>query len=176
MVLLHGLNGHSGTWRNNVSHFASRYRVIAPSLPVFRGPMNQVPIERYADHVEELLKRILVPESIVIFVGNSMGGWISMLLAIRRAFNAQSIVLEDTAGVRQEKSRESLARALEQGGYRVQIIWGSKDPVIPLEIGREFASKLPSARFTIVDSAGHVPHWDSPQEFNSIVDAFLKST
>jgi len=173
IVFLHGLNGHSGTWRKNVPHFSARCRTFALSLPTFRGPFSEVPIERYASYVDEFLSKMLLREiPRLTFVGNSMGGWISMLLAAEYPSLARSLVLEDTAGARQEESKD-LTRRLEEIRVPVQIVWGSEDNVLPLRVGKELAKRLPSANFTVVDSAGHVPHWERPDVFNRIVDQFL---
>ena len=37
ILLLHGLNSHSGTWRKNISALARDATVVAPSLPPHRG-------------------------------------------------------------------------------------------------------------------------------------------
>jgi pimeloyl-ACP methyl ester carboxylesterase len=53
------------------------------------------------------------------------------------------------------------------------IIWGESDRVLPLEIGQNVHKRLPSARFLVVERAGHVPMWDRPEQFNQAVLDFL---
>lgn len=44
------------------------------------------------------------------------------------------------------------------------VIWGRRDPVIPVKVGRRIASTIPGARLVVIDS-GHVPHTTDPQAF-----------
>jgi pimeloyl-ACP methyl ester carboxylesterase len=41
------------------------------------------------------------------------------------------------------------------------LIWGKRDPVIPLKVGRRLGRAIPDAQLVIVDS-GHVPHTTDP--------------
>jgi pimeloyl-ACP methyl ester carboxylesterase len=44
------------------------------------------------------------------------------------------------------------------------LIWGRRDPVIPLRFGRRAAALIPSARLAVLDT-GHVPHTSDPEGF-----------
>lgn len=44
------------------------------------------------------------------------------------------------------------------------LIWGRRDPVIPLRIGRRLEREIPGARLVVLDS-GHVPHTTEPERF-----------
>ncbi|MCW2994193.1 MAG: alpha/beta hydrolase fold protein [Conexibacter sp.] len=41
------------------------------------------------------------------------------------------------------------------------VLWGRRDPVIPLRLGRRVAATIPGARLVVFDS-GHVPHTTDP--------------
>jgi len=43
------------------------------------------------------------------------------------------------------------------------IIWGERDPVIPVEHGRDAHAAMPGSRLEIVAGAGHFPHLDNPR-------------
>lgn len=53
------------------------------------------------------------------------------------------------------------------------IIWGSKDPVIPIQYAESFASSIPDCRFYRMDGCGHTPYVQDPNAFSSIVLEFL---
>jgi pimeloyl-ACP methyl ester carboxylesterase len=55
------------------------------------------------------------------------------------------------------------------------IIWGREDRVIPLPTGRKMHEILNSARFRLIDHAGHCPNIDQPDEFNGLVLDFMSS-
>jgi pimeloyl-ACP methyl ester carboxylesterase len=44
------------------------------------------------------------------------------------------------------------------------LIWGRRDPVIPLRIGKRIAKTIPGSRLVVLDS-GHVPHTSDPRGF-----------
>jgi len=52
-----------------------------------------------------------------------------------------------------------------------QILWGEEDGWIPIERGRELASRIPDARFLAVPNSGHLMQEDAPE---AIVAALLE--
>lgn len=46
------------------------------------------------------------------------------------------------------------------------LIWGKRDPVIPLRIGKRVAATIPGAELVVLDT-GHVPHTSDPEAFAS---------
>ncbi len=54
------------------------------------------------------------------------------------------------------------------------VIWGRRDPVIPVRLGRELAAVVPDARMLELDT-GHVPFASRPAEFLAGVLPFLRS-
>lgn len=45
---------------------------------------------------------------------------------------------------------------------RVLIIWGDRDPMLPMAHGAHAHELLPGSRFVVVPGAGHHPHTDAP--------------
>lgn len=56
------------------------------------------------------------------------------------------------------------------------LIWGSKDPVIPIQHAEYFASYIADCRFHIMDGCGHTPYVQEPETFSSIVLKFLSNS
>jgi pimeloyl-ACP methyl ester carboxylesterase len=44
------------------------------------------------------------------------------------------------------------------------VIWGRRDPVIPLRLGKQAAATIPGAQLVVLDT-GHVPHTSDPEAF-----------
>jgi pimeloyl-ACP methyl ester carboxylesterase len=44
------------------------------------------------------------------------------------------------------------------------LIWGRRDPVIPLRLGKRASALIPGARLAVLDT-GHVPHTSDPEGF-----------
>ena len=43
------------------------------------------------------------------------------------------------------------------------IMWGAKDKLIPLKLGKRFEKDIPNSSLIIFDELGHVPHEEAPQ-------------
>lgn len=53
------------------------------------------------------------------------------------------------------------------------ILWGARDAIIPLDVGRRFAQAIPGSRLVVFDDLGHVPHEEDPARTVQPVLQFL---
>lgn len=53
------------------------------------------------------------------------------------------------------------------------VIWTSKDPTASTETGAEIASWIPGSEFAIMESCGHWPQYENPEEYNALSLGFL---
>ncbi len=58
-------------------------------------------------------------------------------------------------------------------GPRVLIVWGDKDPMIPLAHGEKAHALLDGSRLVVFPGAGHEPHLHDPQRFADLVVAHV---
>lgn len=58
----------------------------------------------------------------------------------------------------------------------VQLIWGSKDSVIPVSHGRMAHAAMPGSQLEIFEGSGHFPFHDDPDRFVALVQTFIDST
>lgn len=61
-------------------------------------------------------------------------------------------------------------------GLPTLIIWGAKDPLIPVGHARDAHERIPGSRLEIFPEAGHFPHRDDPRHFVTTVVDFVEST
>jgi pimeloyl-ACP methyl ester carboxylesterase len=61
-------------------------------------------------------------------------------------------------------------------GMPTLIVWGGRDPMIPVEHGRHAAALMPGSRFELFEHAGHFPHCDEPARFTDLLLTFLAGT
>ncbi len=54
------------------------------------------------------------------------------------------------------------------------LIWGENDTLVPPSVGQILRTKIASSRLVILKNASHVSMYDQPQQFNQLVEAFLK--
>jgi pimeloyl-ACP methyl ester carboxylesterase len=56
------------------------------------------------------------------------------------------------------------------------LVWGERDPIIPVAHGTAAHELVPSSRLEIFEGAGHFPHLDQPQHFLDVLLDFIEST
>jgi len=56
------------------------------------------------------------------------------------------------------------------------IVWGERDPIIPVAHGRDAHAAMPGSRLEVFAGAGHFPHRDAPARFVSILEDFVRTT
>ena len=61
-------------------------------------------------------------------------------------------------------------------GLPVLIVWGSRDPIIPVRHAEDAHLAIPGSRLEILDDVGHVPQLEAPGRFLVALEAFLRDT
>jgi len=90
----------------------------------------------------------------------------------RKAFLATLRSVVGTEGQRVAAlDRLYLAEALP-----LLIVWGDRDPIIPVEHAEEAHRQLPGSRLEVFEGIGHVPQLESPGRFIAAVERFLDET
>lgn len=90
----------------------------------------------------------------------------------RKAFLATLRAVVGTEGQRVAAlDRLYLAEALP-----VLILWGDRDPIIPVSHGEEAHAQLPNSRLEIFEGVGHMPQLESPGPFIAALQRFLDET
>ncbi len=56
------------------------------------------------------------------------------------------------------------------------VVWGARDPILPVGHARAAADALPGARLEVVARAGHLPHRSSPEGFADSLLGFVAGT
>jgi pimeloyl-ACP methyl ester carboxylesterase len=55
----------------------------------------------------------------------------------------------------------------------ILVLWGDRDPIIPVEQGRAFAASFEGAAFEAFEGCGHYPHNQRPAQVAHVVREFL---
>ncbi|MCA0155648.1 alpha/beta hydrolase [Tsukamurella sp. M9C] len=58
----------------------------------------------------------------------------------------------------------------------VLVVWGSDDPIIPVEHAHLLHASLPSSRLEVFDGAGHFPFRSDPERFLAVLTGFIDDT
>jgi pimeloyl-ACP methyl ester carboxylesterase len=113
IVFIHGLSGSWQNWLEQLPMFARDHRVIAFDLPGFGAsemPREKITISGYGHFVDAVLDELGATSAAV--VGNSMGGFIGIELAIRFPERVERLVLVSAAGLSIEYLRNERALAV----------------------------------------------------------------
>ena len=182
LLLLHGLGGAAANYLLLAPLLLEGRRVVVPELPGHGGsaPLPAAPsLNGFADRIALLVERELGPTAIV---GHSLGGAISLRMAIRRPDLVRALILAGAAGI--SSGARSARYALTVTGlvkpgkriapYRAAVArsaalktlvfgrWGASDPpALPEEMARAFLSG--PARHTDTVSAATALIRDDPR-------------
>jgi pimeloyl-ACP methyl ester carboxylesterase len=101
---------------------------------------------------------------------------------------------EGLSSLRTRDAREAFVATvrsvIDAGGQRVnatdrlylaaevptQLIWGARDPMIPVEHGRAAHAAMPGSRLEVFENAGHFPFQDDPERFTAVLSDFIAGT
>jgi pimeloyl-ACP methyl ester carboxylesterase len=61
-------------------------------------------------------------------------------------------------------------------GIPVLIVWGARDPIIPVSHGHRAHEAIAGSRLEIFDGVGHIPQLEAPARFVTVLERFLEQT
>jgi len=70
--------------------------------------------------------------------------------------------------------RHNMGEELNNIKQPTLLIWGNNDTITPPFVAREFQRLIPNSELYFIDKCGHAPMMEQPEEFNIILDKFLK--
>ena len=91
---------------------------------------------------------------------------------LRDAFRAGPTAIGLAFGRILRSDATPLLRALSMP---VLLVWGERDPLVPLIYAKAMLRLIPNARLEIVPRASHIPMWENAEVFNGAVLAFLSN-
>ena len=80
-----------------------------------------------------------------------------------------------TLAIAKSAIRHNMAKDLPKMQTPTCIIWGKNDTVTPPEVAKEFNSLLPDSDLYWIDKCGHAAMMEHPEEFNKILESWLKN-
>ncbi|MBT3390074.1 MAG: alpha/beta hydrolase [Chloroflexi bacterium] len=72
-------------------------------------------------------------------------------------------------------NQSAVYRAVGQMDTPVQLIWGKQDTTVPYKFSADLMQMIPRAVFHTIEDAGHIPHYERPEEVNPLMIEFLQS-
>lgn len=97
LLLLHGLFGALSNWEGVVNRFSKNYRVIIPMLPIYEMPIREAGLEGLQKYVERFVAFKNLND--MILMGNSLGGHIALMYALKNEDKVKKIILTGSSGL-----------------------------------------------------------------------------
>jgi pimeloyl-ACP methyl ester carboxylesterase len=70
--------------------------------------------------------------------------------------------------------RHNMAKDLPKMHVKTCLVWGKNDQVTPPDVAEEFHKLMPNSDLYWIDKCGHAAMMEQPEQFNQIVEAWLK--
>lgn len=70
--------------------------------------------------------------------------------------------------------RHNMSDDLSKINKPTLLIWGNNDIITPPFVGEEFHKLIPNSELYFIDQCGHAPMMEVPDEFNRLLENFLK--
>ena len=98
VVLLHGMLGDLGNWTTTIRALSEKnYRVLAPVLPVYDMELKKTSVPGLVTYVRNFFSTLNLGK--VVLIGNSLGGHIALLYALRFPESVSALVLAGASGI-----------------------------------------------------------------------------
>tara|TARA_B100000497_G_scaffold18933_1_gene22422 strand:- start:682 stop:1446 length:765 start_codon:yes stop_codon:yes gene_type:complete len=97
IVLLHGLFGALSNFEKVIEHFQQDYTVLFPQLPLYTSPLLNSTVGGMVDFVNVIIEEKKF--SNLHLVGNSLGGHIGLVYALKNMGKVASITLTGSSGL-----------------------------------------------------------------------------
>lgn len=116
IVLIHGVNDQAGTWCTVAPALARTHRVIVPDLlghgesAPKEGP---IPLSLILTQLETIIDNA-APNEPITLIGNSLGGWLALLYALKHPTQIARLVLEASGGLARPLSSPIVANTREE--------------------------------------------------------------
>ena len=203
IIILHGLMGGLSNFHGVMNHFPPKgYKVLVPELPIYDMPLLKTNVKSFAKFLEGFIEHKSLKD--VILLGNSLGGHIGLLHTKLYPKKVKALVITGSSGlydpevatkeivdevfatvndriklvktlaIAKSAIRHNMSKDLPHMLTPTCIIWGKNDSVTPPNVAEEFHALLPDSDLYWIDKCGHAPMMEHPQEFNTVLDAWLE--
>jgi 4,5:9,10-diseco-3-hydroxy-5,9,17-trioxoandrosta-1(10),2-diene-4-oate hydrolase len=181
VVVLHGSEGLTPSPLNNL--LAQQFRVIAFEIPrLGRSPVNERP-SSLRDLARTLAQAVAVAGlDRYVLVSTSASAPLALWLAIDAQERIDTLVLISPSALLPEGRTATsgftrdpeLERKLADIKAATLVLFGTRDEVIPPEMGRLYVERIPNCYYALVYDAGHVIEAERPEALFAAVRDFLE--
>ena len=145
VVLLHGVNDQAGGWARVAKPLAASHHLVIPDLPghgesePLEGPLT---VDELIAGVEAVLAAEPRP---AVLVGNSMGGWLALLVARRHPEHVSRVVLLNAAAIRAERHVSLVPKDREEARAAMAAVMAPSAPPTPDFVLDDLVRRAPAS-------------------------------
>ena len=187
ILFLPGTTGHGAFW-DPVRKDLRNQNSTALSWPGLGGNPRAEGVESFDDLVNWTISKITEPS---VLIGQSMGGYVAMRVALQRPDLVTHLVMAVTsAGVDRHRlglpewtieandddsgwvaeHQQPLDEQIPSVAVPVLLIWATQDPISPLPLAHRLKELLPSAELVTFDSDDHWVVLGHAEEVADLID------
>jgi 4,5:9,10-diseco-3-hydroxy-5,9,17-trioxoandrosta-1(10),2-diene-4-oate hydrolase len=203
IIFIHGGANDWHEWKKNIPFFARHFSIYVPDLPGFglsQKPDEPVSPHSLALFLKEFMDSLSINRAHII--AHSLGGMVAIATALEYPERINKLVMVDSAGIGELSQRGlfiiSFIKAiknifkknddvkfkegkhywhfedrLDQIKAPVLLVWGARDPYLPLSQGRTAHRLIPDSKLHVFPLCHHAPQRESTHKFNNLVHHFL---
>lgn len=119
IVLLHGLFGSLSNWSNVIANVSEEYNVYAPKLPLFNKAFRKNSLDQLVVYLENFIEENKINNPILI--GNSLGGHLALLYALKNPNSFDKLVLTGSSGLFENNLGASFVRVKDYNYIKSKV-------------------------------------------------------
>jgi pimeloyl-ACP methyl ester carboxylesterase len=126
LLFLHGLFGALSNFSDTTEHFAGKYRVVMPMLPLYSLPMLNTNVKALAAFLDRFIKRLGLRD--INLLGNSLGGHVALVHCSQRPESVRTLILTGSSGLYENAFGGSFPRREDKEFIRKKVAVTFHDP------------------------------------------------
>jgi pimeloyl-ACP methyl ester carboxylesterase len=203
IIFIHGGANDWHEWRKNIPFFSRHFSVYVPDLPGYGlSQKMEEPISPHslALFLRDFMDSLAINRAHLI--AHSLGGMVAMAMALEYPERVNKLVMVDSAGIGEltwkgqllvwlKKVISKISRKSDELEYKegkhywhfedrldqitlpVLLIWGEKDPYLPLSQAKVAHRLIPNSELHVFPLSYHAPQREHTRKFNNLVHGFL---
>lgn len=126
IMVLHGLFGALSNFNGVIDHFSKTHKVVVPLMPLYDMPITKTSVKNLAVFIEEFVN--FKGYSGLILLGNSLGGHVGLVYALKHMVKVDAMVLTGSSGLYENAFGGSFPRRSDKDYIRGKIAVTFYDP------------------------------------------------
>lgn len=126
ILVLHGLFGALSNFNDMIEHFSDNYKVVVPIMPLYEMPLAKTGVKSLANFIDSFIEHKQYND--LILLGNSLGGHVALIYALKRMDKVSAMVLTGSSGLYENAFGGSFPRRSDKEYIRGKIAVTFYDP------------------------------------------------